>query len=104
MVSLISQTLALCSIYDEEDTCTGVVYLFVVPVPITNMPPMVGEAAFATTLLLSLFLLSREILTCRNLGKTATDTLAHAVPELLSCMLQVLTPLPSTPQYWTRQS
>ena len=58
-----AQTLALCSIYDEEDTCTGVVYLFVVPVPITNMPSQIGEAAFATTLFISLFLLSREILT-----------------------------------------
>ena len=29
---------------------------------------------------------------CRALAKSPTDTLAHAVPELLSCMLQVMVP------------
>ena len=31
---------------------------------------------------------------CRALAKSPTDTLGHAVPELLSCMLQVTMPPP----------
>ena len=86
-VSLISQTLALCTILDG-DRCTGVVYLFVVPVPIEDMPSIIGDAAYATTLLLSLLLVCRELTTSRALGKTPQQTLHHGLPELLLCLIQ----------------
>ena len=86
-LSLISQTLALCTILDG-DRCTGVVYLFVVPVPIEDMPAIIGDAAYATTLLLSLLLLCRELTTCRTLGKTLNQTLHHAVAEIVCCSIQ----------------
>lgn len=89
VLSLVSQTLALCTSLDGE-RCTGVVYLFVIPVPIENMPAIIGDAAYATTLLLSLFLLCRELTTSRILGKTARQTLFHALPEMLLCFLQWL--------------
>ena len=85
--SLISQTLALCTILDG-DRCTGVVYLFVVPVPIEDMPAIVGDAAYVTTLLLSLLLLCRELTTSRTLGKTPRQTLRHSAPELAACLFQ----------------
>ena len=44
MTGLISQTLALCTAL-EGDRCTGVVYLFVLPVPIENMAAIIGDAA-----------------------------------------------------------
>ena len=86
-LSLISQTLALCTILDGE-RCTGVVYLFVVPVPIQDMPAIIGDAAYVTTLLLSLLLLCREFMTSRTLGKTLRCTLHHAAPELAACLFQ----------------
>ena len=87
MTGLISQTLALCTAL-EGDRCTGVVYLFVLPVPIENMAAIIGDAAYATTLLLSLFLLCRELTTSRTLGKSPSQILHHAVPELVLCLIQ----------------
>jgi hypothetical protein len=86
-IGLISQTLALCTAL-EGDRCTGVVYLFVVPVPIEDMRAIIGDAAYATTLLLSLFLLCRELTTSLTLGKTPRQILHHAVPELVLCLIQ----------------
>jgi hypothetical protein len=85
--SLISQTLALCTTLDA-DRCTGVVYLFVVPVPIEDMPAIIGDVAYFTTLFLSLLLLCREFTTSRTLGKTWRQTLKRSAPELAACLFQ----------------
>lgn len=85
--SLISQTLALCTTLDA-DRCTGVVYLFVVPVPIEDMPAIIGDVAYFTTLFLSLLLLCREFTTSRTLGKTWPQTLKRSAPELAACLFQ----------------
>eukprot|EP00964_Phaeocystis_antarctica_P017669 scaffold9778_cov72-Phaeocystis_antarctica.AAC.4 len=52
------------------------------------MPAIIGDAAYATTLLLSLLLLCRELTTCRTLGKTLNQTLHHAVAEIVCCSIQ----------------
>ena len=102
-IGLISQTLALCTAL-EGDRCTGVVYLFVVPVPIEDMRAIIGDAAYATTLLLSLFLLCRELTTSRTLGKSPGQILHHAVPELVLCLIQWYGKTARTPNRHQRET
>ena len=87
-VSLISQTLALCTLVEGNDTCTIVLYLGVVPVPIRDVPAVVGDAAYVLTLFIALFLLMRYVTTMRRLDRSWLYILEHGMPELLSCSLQ----------------
>lgn len=87
-VSLISQTLALCTVFEGNDECTIVLYLGVVPVPIRDVPAVVGDAAYLVTLFIALLLLLRYILTMRKLKRSWLYILEHGLPELLSCSLQ----------------
>jgi hypothetical protein len=52
------------------------------------MPAIVGDAAYYTTLFLSLLLLCREFTTSHTLGKTPRQTLKHSAPELAACLFQ----------------
>eukprot|EP00326_Haptolina_ericina_P008952 CAMPEP_0181210514 /NCGR_PEP_ID=MMETSP1096-20121128/23269_1 /TAXON_ID=156174 ORGANISM="Chrysochromulina ericina, Strain CCMP281" /NCGR_SAMPLE_ID=MMETSP1096 /ASSEMBLY_ACC=CAM_ASM_000453 /LENGTH=1040 /DNA_ID=CAMNT_0023301805 /DNA_START=196 /DNA_END=3317 /DNA_ORIENTATION=+ len=82
VASLIAQTLSQCTTIENEH-CEGVLLVIWVPLPLPNMPSIIGDVACFVNLALTMWLLLARVFTQLRLDKP----LKRDAIEILSCLL-----------------
>ena len=82
MFTLVTLSLSLCTSVDEVE-CDALFFLFVIPVPLHNLPAEYGDVCYCFTLFIAMWLALRRLVVRERLQRS----FARSFTELFACAL-----------------